>query len=112
MWSCQLGLMGLDTNGRALSKFRPNEAVTRAHFSAVFSRLLFGDRYDGGKPYYQKHIAGLATHAIIKADQNPQMSERKGYVMLMMMRADTKDVGRAKYHASASENGALALLGE
>jgi len=29
-----------------------------------------------------------------------------------MMRADTKDVGRAKYHASAPENGALALLSQ
>jgi hypothetical protein len=104
--------MGLDTNGKALSKFRPNELVTRAHFSAIFSRLLFGTRYDGGKPYYEKHIAGLATHDIIKAQQNPQMQERKGYVMLMMMRADKKEVGRAKYHTSAPENGALALLSE
>ena len=104
--------MGLDTNGKVLAKFRPNELVTRAHFVAIFSRLLFANRYDGGKPYYEKHIAGLATHGIIKAAQNPQMSERRGYVMLMMMRADKKDVGRAQYHASASENGVLALLSE
>jgi len=77
MRSCQLGLMGLDTNGKALSKFRPNEAVTRAHFAAIFSRLLFGTKYDGGKPYYEKHIAGLASHAIIKSKQNPQMKEKK-----------------------------------
>jgi len=38
------------------------------------------------------------------------MKERRGYAMLMLMRADKKDVGRAKYHASASENGAVALL--
>lgn len=112
MWSCQLWLMGLDTNGKVLTKFRPTEPVTRAHFSAIFSRLLFADKYDGGKPYYEKHIAGLASHGIIKSKQNPQMKERKGYVMLMMMRADTKDVGRAKYHASAPENGALALLSQ
>lgn len=30
----------------------------------------------------------------------------------MMMRADTKEVGRAKYHASAAENGADALTNE
>ena len=112
MRSCQLGLMGLDTNGKALSKFRPNDLVTRAHFAAIFSRLLFGDKYDGGKPYYEKHIAGLATHGIIKSKQNPDMKERRGYVMLMMMRADKKDVGRASYHASAAENGAVALLSE
>ena len=112
MRSCQLGLMWVDTNGNVLSKFRPNESVTRAHFVAIFSRLLFGSQYDGGTPYYAKHIAGLASHGIIKADQNPSMLERRGYVMLMMMRADKKEVGRAKYHASAAENWVDALVSD
>jgi len=40
------------------------------------------------------------------------MLERKGYILLMMLRADTNDVGRAIYHASPSEQGADALLND
>ena len=97
--------MGFDGNGsKVVSKFNPNKVVTRAQFATIFSRLLFDDRYNGRTPYYVGHIAGLKTHGIIKDVPNPQMKERVGYDMLMMMRADKAEIGNAAYHAAPAEN--------
>jgi hypothetical protein len=38
--ACQLGLMGLDTEGNPTSTFNPNVEVTRAQFGTVLSRAL------------------------------------------------------------------------
>lgn len=45
--ACQLGLMGVNT-----SLFNPNDAVSKANFVTIFSRMLFGTMYDNGDPYY------------------------------------------------------------
>lgn len=39
--SCQLGLMGQN-----ITKFRPNDIVTRAEFGTILSRMLRGDKYE------------------------------------------------------------------
>ncbi|GHV20930.1 hypothetical protein FACS189428_0620 [Clostridia bacterium] len=52
--ACLLGLMGMDMN-----YFQPYTKVSRAQFGTVLSRLLYGNEYAGGKPYYAKHLQAL-----------------------------------------------------
>ena len=81
--SCQLGLMGV-----GIKAFNPNGAVTRAQFGTVLSRVLRGDENEGGDPYYAKHLEALKDAGIMNNISNPMANEIRGYVMLMMMRAD------------------------
>lgn len=46
--ACQLGLMGLDADGKPAASFNPKQTVTRAIFGTAFSRLLYGDTYNIG----------------------------------------------------------------
>jgi len=81
--ACQLGLMGV-----GIEKFNPNGIVTRAEFGTVLSRALWGEENNGGNPYYAKHLQALKDEGIMNKIDNPNMKEVRGYVMLMMMRAD------------------------
>ena len=80
--ACQLHLMGVGINN-----FNPKGEVTRAEFGTVLSRVLWWGQYNGGTPYYLNHLAALKTAAII-SNNNPSLKETRGYVMLMLMRAD------------------------
>jgi hypothetical protein len=82
--ACQLGLMGV-----GIDNFNPNGLVTRAEFGTVLSRALYGDANNGGTPYYADHLAALKDAGIMNNIDNPSMLEVRGYVMLMMQRADT-----------------------
>ena len=81
--ACQLGLMGV-----GIEKFNPNGIVTRAEFGTVLSRALWGDEYNGADPYYKDHLQALKDEGIMTKIENPMATEVRGYVMLMMMRAD------------------------
>jgi hypothetical protein len=81
--SCQRGIMGI-----GIEKFRPGDTVTRAEFGTVLSRVLWGDENNGGDPYYVNHLNALKSAGIMNNISNPSMKEVRGYVMLMMMRAD------------------------
>jgi hypothetical protein len=81
--ACQLGLMGV-----GIEKFNPNGIVTRAEFGTVLSRAIWGEENNGGDPYYAKHLQALKDEGIMNMIDNPNMKEVRGYVMLMMMRAD------------------------
>ena len=67
--------------------FNPNEEVTRAQFGTVLSRTLRGNQYNGGTPFYLYHLTALQKSGIITKIDTPQDNERRGYVMLMMMRS-------------------------
>ncbi|MBR6908245.1 S-layer homology domain-containing protein [bacterium] len=41
-----------------MTRFRPNDIVTRAEFATALSRLLYGIK-DSGNPYYTSHINKL-----------------------------------------------------
>lgn len=75
--------MGVD-----IKEFHPNSELTRADFGTVFSRMLRGNSYNGGNPYYRKHLQALKDNMIMTTITNPGMIELRGYVMLMMMRSD------------------------
>lgn len=82
--SCQLGLMGQN-----ISSFRPNEEVTRAQFGTLLSRALYGTQYEWWVPYYVNHLNALKLAGIMNNISDPElMKEIRGYVMLMLMRAD------------------------
>ncbi len=94
--ACQLGLMGLKTDGTPADKFYPNEQVNRAIFGTTLSRALRWDKYNGGQNRYAKHLDALYASQIITSKDKPFNRELRGYVMLMMMRAD-KNITKSSY---------------
>jgi len=78
---CQLGIMGV-----GLTHFNPYGTVDRAQWGTVLSRILYGDQYNNGDPYYIQHLSALNTNGII-VNTNPALVELRSFVMLMMMRA-------------------------
>jgi hypothetical protein len=86
--ACQLGLMGRNNDGSVATTFNPNGVVTRAQFGTVLSRALYGDMYNGGNPWYADHLTALQDDGVMNNISNPNAPEVRGYVMLMMQRAD------------------------
>ncbi len=68
-----------------IDKFRPNDEVTRAEFGTALSRMLYGTA-DWDWAYYKPHLEVLKKLWIISND-NPDLKELRGYVMLMLMRS-------------------------
>ena len=82
--SCQLGLMG-----QGISAFRPYDTISRAEFGTALSRALWGNQYEGGTPYYAKHLDALKAAGIMTQIANAESTkEVRGYVMLMLMRSE------------------------
>ena len=81
----QLWIMWQNVND---NKFRPNDEVSRAEFSATLSRLLYHTeewKYRWTWKYYVPHIAKLYNEWIINK-VIPTMKEKRWYVMTMLMR--------------------------
>lgn len=78
--SCQLWIMGV-----WITEFRPNDEVTRAEFGTALSRMLYGTA-DWEWAYYKPHLEILKQLWIITND-NPELKELRGYVMIMLMRS-------------------------
>ena len=84
--SCQLGLMG-----QGISAFRPYDTISRAEFGTALSRALWGSQYEGGTPYYARHLDALRAAGIMTQISNAEsMKEVRGYVMLMLMRSENE----------------------
>ena len=82
--ACALWLMWVDTYQH---KFRPNQEVSRAQFGTTLSRLLYGEKYDGWFPYYEKHLKALNANNIMKNTDNPQQRiELRKWVWVMLQR--------------------------
>jgi hypothetical protein len=82
--------------GVGISKFRPYDSVTRAEFGTVLSRALWGDEYNGAEPFYKNHLNALKDAGVMNNISNPNAKEVRGYVMLMMQRADESNVADNK----------------
>ncbi len=67
------------------NNFRPDDEVTRAEFTTALSRLLYKIA-DGEDLYYSTHIQKLMEEKII-TNNDPNMKELRGYVMIMLMRS-------------------------
>ncbi len=86
--ACQLGLMGLDTDGTTpKATFDPNDTVDRAQFWTILSRILRGTKYAGELPFYVKHLNALKKNAIMNDITRPLAPEMRGRVMLMLQRS-------------------------
>ncbi len=86
--AAQMGLMGLNADGSVATKFNPTGVVTRAQFGTVLSRVLYGDANNGSTPYYKAHLDALKAAGVMTKIDTPNANEVRGYVMLMMQRAD------------------------
>ena len=83
----QLQIMGIHHDGTALSHFEPNKFVTRAEFATVFSRVLYGAKYNqDGKDWANGHLNALKEARILK-NITPNMLELRGRVLLMLQRS-------------------------
>ena len=83
----QLQIMGIHHDGTALSHFEPNKFVTRAGFATVFSRVLYGAKYNqDGKDWANGHLNALKEAGILK-NITPNMLELRGRVLLMLQRS-------------------------
>lgn len=80
--ACQLWIMWINVPN---NRFYPNWRVTRAEFATALSRLLYNTE-DGVDNYYTTHINKLRREWII-TNTNPQLWEKRWFVMLMLMRA-------------------------
>jgi hypothetical protein len=81
--SCRLGIMG-----QGITEFRPYATLSRAEFGTALSRVLWGDTYEGGTPYYANHLNALKAAGIMNQIANAeQTKEVRGYVMLMLQRS-------------------------
>ena len=71
-------------------RFRPFDLVPRAEFVTALSRMKYGTpdgKYSGTVKYYINHMNKLEQEKIITVT-DPEMKELRGYVMLMLMRAE------------------------
>lgn len=82
--SCQLWLMG-----QWITKFRPNDSVSRAEFWTILSRALWWDKNEGWSRYYENHLKALKEAWIMNNTSTPNSKEIRWYVMLMMQRSNT-----------------------
>lgn len=81
--SCQLWLMWV-----GVTSFNPTWEVSRSQFGTVLSRAMYGEKNNGGEPYYVKHLTALQASGVMKDISKPNNLEIRWYVMLMMQRAD------------------------
>lgn len=92
-FACQLNLMWLERDWKIVKEnFNPNDLVTRAEYATVFSRLLYGDKYDNFKwKRYLGHLNALKKAWIMTQIDNPFMTEIRWYIMIMLWRYDTNN---------------------
>ena len=80
-------IMWINADGTPLKNFNPNGKVTRAEYATVFSRVLYGDKYNKAEwNYYEDHLAALKEAGIL-TNTTPSIEEIRGWVMLMMYRS-------------------------
>ena len=69
------------------NNFRPNDEVTRAEFATALSRMLYNTEDGKWKiKFYEPHITKLYNEWVLN-NTNPQLKEKRWYVMLMLMRS-------------------------
>jgi len=84
--ACQLGLMGVNTNG----VFNPTGIVSRAEAGAVIARMLgLGD--GNGTPWYANYLSALQSAGLMNDVSNPTRSIARGDLFIMLSR--TEDAG-------------------
>ncbi len=89
--ACRLWLMWYESDGiRTKHTFDPEQIVDRAQFGTILSRLIRGEKNNGGDIYYQKHLDALKQGGIMNNITRPLATELRGRVMVMMKRVFDK----------------------
>jgi hypothetical protein len=84
--ACQLGIMGINTDGTPNTQFNPDDTVDRAQFGTILSRVIWWATYNGGNPWYILHFDALKTANIMTLISQPYTPEIRWYAMMMMRR--------------------------
>ena len=83
-------VLGIMWQNMKNNEFRPNDEVSRAEFVTALSRMLYETddwQYKSTRKYYQPHMAKLYNEWII-SKTDPDMKEKRWYVMIMLMRSE------------------------
>lgn len=92
--ACQYGLMGIDSNtNQPSNNFNPKGKMTRGQTLTVISRMLDGDKFNGGTPYWKNHEANLFDKGVVTKlhpEANANGPALRGYTVIMLQRAADK----------------------
>lgn len=86
---CQMGIMGQNMPEH---KFLPFNYVTRSQVATMLSRIIWGDKYDGGTPWYAAHMEALKDAGIMNNISNPNENTARYAIWLMAQRTDDADL--------------------
>ena len=87
--ACALWIMGIDTFEH---KFYPNQLVSRAQFGTTLSRILYGDTYQGGAPYYERHLRALQEEGVMmEIDHAEERLEYRKWIWVMLRRTKERE---------------------
>jgi len=104
-------IMWINADGTPIEYFNPNGIVTRWEYATVFSRVLFGSRFNKEwADFYTNHLEALKAAWILK-DTTPTMQEIRWWVMLMMYRS-SQNTEKIQKVAAAAEKAAVAPVEE
>lgn len=100
----QYQIMGINADGTPIELFNPYGIVSRWEYATVFSRVLFGAKFNKeGVDFYTNHLEALKTAGIL-TNTLPTIQEMRGWVMLMMYRSSQNGEAIEKVATAAEEN--------
>ena len=100
----QYQIMWINADGTPIELFNPHGIVSRWEYATVFSRVLFGDKFNkSGEDFYTNHLEALKT-AWILTNTLPSIQEMRGWVMLMMYRSSQNGEAIEKVVTATEEN--------
>ena len=96
--------------GQGITAFRPYDSISRAEFGTALSRALWGNKYEGGNPYYANHLNALKAAGIMNQIANAESTkEVRGYVMLMLQRSEGDTGSSSEASSTDCDDAAIAL---
>jgi len=99
----QYQIMWINADGTPIELFNPHGIVSRWEYATVFSRVLFGAKFNKeGADFYTNHLEALKT-AWILTNMLPTIQEMRGWVMLMMYRSSQNGEAIEKVANSTEE---------
>lgn len=101
----QYQIMWINADGTPIENFNPYGLVTRWEYATVFSRVLFGDKFNKDwADFYTNHLEALKKAGILK-DTTPTMQEIRGWVMLMMYRSskNSEEISKVAAEVEATD---------
>ena len=99
----QYQIMWINADGTPIELFNPYGIVSRWEYATVFSRVLFGAKFNkDGEDFYTNHLEALKTAEIL-TNTTPSIQEMRGWVMLMMYRSSQNGEAIEKVANSTEE---------